>query len=49
MLAPAAIEAFASRKRFLYLGTATGICTVYLLLSLIGSLYFWGALGNRGD
>lgn len=49
MLAPAAIEAFASRKRFLYLGTATGICAVYLLLSLIGSLYFWVALGNRGD
>ena len=49
MLAPAAIESFASRKRFLYLGTATAICVVYLLLSFISSGYFWVALGNRGD
>ena len=49
MLAPVAIEAFADRKRFLYLGTASGICAVYLLLSFIGSLYFWVAMGNRGD
>ena len=49
MLAPVAIESFASRKRFLYLGTASGICAVYLLLSFIGSLYFWVAMGNRGD
>ena len=49
MLAPVAIESFASRKRFLYLGTATGICAVYLVLSFIGSLYFWMAWGNRGD
>ena len=49
MLAPAAIESFASRKRFLYLGTATAICAVYLVLSFICSGYFWVALGNRGD
>lgn len=49
MLAPAAIESFASRKRFRYLGTATGICAVYLVLSFICSGYFWVALGNRGD
>lgn len=49
MLAPAAIESFSSRKRFLYLGTATAICAVYLLLSFICSGYFWVALGNRGD
>ena len=49
MLAPAAIESFSSRKRFRYLGTATGICAVYLLLSFICSGYFWVALGNRGD
>ena len=49
MLAPVAIEAFAGRKRFLYLGTATGICAVYLLLSFIGSLYWWVALRNLGD
>ena len=49
MLAPAAIESFSSRKRFRYLGTATGICAVYLVLSFICSGYFWVALGNRGD
>lgn len=49
MLAPAAIESFASRKRFRYLGTATAICAVYLVLSFICSGYFWVALGNRGD
>ena len=49
MLAPAAIESFSSRKRFRYLGTATAICAVYLVLSFIGSGYFWVAMGNRGD
>ena len=44
MLVPAMIMSFTSRKRFLYLGPASLICVVYLVLTFLCCAYLWMAI-----
>ena len=49
MLVPGMIVSFTSRKRFLYLGTASVICAAYLVLTVLCCAYLLMGLTNRGN
>ena len=49
MLVPGMIVSFSSRKRFLYLGTASVICAAYLVLTFLCCAYLLMGLTNRGN
>ena len=49
MLLPGMIVSFTSRKRLLYLGTASVICAAYLVLTFLCCAYILMGLANRGN
>ena len=49
LLVPAMIVSFTSRKRFLYLGTASVICAAYLVLTFLCCAYLLMGVTNRGN